>query len=207
MQRVSGGLPNDGDCVDTVLYTHDSLAHQIRFINGSPYAIYLSQHGAGSAYYWDVMDFHGSKPITYIAIGSHANYAKSGTQDYTFAGGLVSDHTDAGYAWDMSQNYRGYWYSTSTGVFTTATGASTGGSEEGSETGTWLSWEGYWGDNQYPSGSYGQYCLFGECKYTGGPQGPISKNLERTAMCQDESSCTVYDNINDLTSQSKRDVN
>lgn len=71
---------------------------QVRFVNSEPYAIYLSEHGAGSAYYWDVMDFNGDRPITYVANGSHANYATAGTQEYTIALGIVTDITDAGYA-------------------------------------------------------------------------------------------------------------
>jgi hypothetical protein len=181
----------------------DAAATQIRFVNGEPYAIYLSQHGAGSAYYWDVMKFNGNHPITYVATGSHANYAKAGSQDYTIALGLVSDTTDAGFGWDMTQNYRGYSYDVSSGAFTAAGGASTGGTEEATETVDWLSWEGLWGDEQYPTSHSGQYCLFGECRYTSGPTGPVAKNLARTTVCQDDSSCTIFDNINDLTTQSK----
>lgn len=73
---------------------------QIRFVDGQPYAIYLSEHSAGSAYYWDVMTFttDGLRPVTYIANGSHANYATVGTQEYTWAGPIVTDVTNAGYA-------------------------------------------------------------------------------------------------------------
>ncbi|KAH6657894.1 hypothetical protein BKA67DRAFT_202122 [Truncatella angustata] len=176
----------------------------IRFVDGEPYAVYHSQHGAGSAYYWDVMNFDGGRPITYIATGSHANYATAGTQDYTVALGLVSDHTDAGYGWDITQNYRGYWYDVGSGEFSIAGGASTGGTEEATETADWLLWQGYWGDEQYPTSHFGQYCLFGECHYTSGPTGPVAKNLGRTAVCQTENDCVVFDDINDLTHQSKR---
>jgi hypothetical protein len=31
------------------------ITSQIRFVNEEPYAIYCSEHSAGSAYYWDVV--------------------------------------------------------------------------------------------------------------------------------------------------------
>lgn len=105
---------------------------------------------------------------------------------------------------DMTQNYRGYWYDTASGLFSVAGGSSTGGTEEATEDATWLSWEGYWGDEQYATGTDGQYCLFGECLFESGPTGPVTKNLGRTAVCQTEDDCTIFDNINRLTIQSKK---
>lgn len=60
---------------------------------------------------------------------------------------------------DMTQNYRGYWYDASSGLFSIAGGVATGGAEEDAETADWLSWEGSWGDEQYKVGQDGQYCL------------------------------------------------
>ncbi|ROV95973.1 hypothetical protein VMCG_07972 [Cytospora schulzeri] len=190
--------------IELDLHVGDWEHVMIRFNNNEPYAIYLSEHSAGSAYYWDVMNFNGDRPITYVANGSHANYATAGTQEYTIALGIITDVTDAGYAWDMTQNYRGYWYDVSSGEFSIAGGVSTGGKEEVNETATWLLWEGYWGDEQYPIGKEAQYCLFDECKYMSGPTGPVAKNLGRETMCQHEDDCTIFDNINDLTIQSKK---
>ncbi|RWA10265.1 hypothetical protein EKO27_g4816 [Xylaria grammica] len=176
----------------------------IRFVSGVPYSIYLSEHSAGSAYYWDVMTFNGKRPITYIANGGHANYATAGKQEYTIALGLVTDTTDAGTPWDITQNYRGYWYDTSSGTFSVAGGASTGGSEEAGETADWLLWEGAWGDQQYPTSYSGQYCIFGQCRYVSGPTGPVAKNLGRSTVCQKDDSCTIFKDINDLTTQFKK---
>jgi hypothetical protein len=183
------------------------IISQIRFVNEEPYAIYLSEHSAGSAYYWDVVDFDGDRPITYIAYGGHANYVTAGTQDYTIALGIISDKTDAGYLWDMTLNYRGYWYDDDTETFSIASGAGTGATEEDGETADWLEWEGAWGDEQYPDSflddlETGQYCVDDECHYSSGPTGPVAKNLGRTTVCQDDSDCTIFDNINDLTTQS-----
>lgn len=131
----------------------------------------------------------------------------AGTQEYTIALGLITDHTDAGYLWDMTLNYRGYWYDVGNAEFSVASGAGTGASEEGDETATWLSWEGQWGDEQYPDDflddlKTGQWCISTECHYTSGPTGPVAKNLGRTTMCENDDNCTIFDNINDLTSQS-----
>ncbi|KAI1262678.1 hypothetical protein F5Y18DRAFT_149506 [Xylariaceae sp. FL1019] len=173
----------------------------IRFINSEPYAIYHSQHSAGSAYYWDVMTFSGSRPQTYVGNGGHANYATAGKQEYTVAAGIVTDTTDAGVAWDMTLNYRGYYYDNSTNTFTSAGGAGVGGTEQGGETADWLNWLGRWGDEQYPLTYLGQYCIFDECHYVTGPTGPVAKNLGRNAMCQAEDGCEIFDDINELTEQ------
>ncbi|KAI1432427.1 hypothetical protein GGR50DRAFT_598514 [Xylaria sp. CBS 124048] len=174
----------------------------IRFVNSEPYAIWLSQHSAGSAYFWDVMTFNGQRPNTYIANGGHANYATAGSQQYTIAAGLITDTTDAGTPWDITQNYRGYWYDASSGTFSSAGGVSTGGSEQAGETVDWLSWEGAWGDEQYQDGTNDQYCIFGECHFTSGPTGPLDKNLGRITVCQNDDSCTIFDDITDITPES-----
>lgn len=44
----------------------------------------------------------------------------------------------------------------------------------------------------------------GECLVESGPTGPVMKNLGRTTVCQDEDDCVIFDNINDLTEQSKK---
>lgn len=146
-------------------------------------------------------NFIGQRPVTFIATGSHANYIKSGEQDYTFAGAIVTDHTDAGYFWDVTSNYRGYWYDRTSNAFTSAGGAGTGGGEETGESATWLSWDGAWGDEQYRLSYPGQYCIFGECHFTSGPTGPTDKNLGRDAMCEHPGTCTIFDDINDITIQ------
>ncbi|KAI0146291.1 hypothetical protein GGR57DRAFT_291769 [Xylariaceae sp. FL1272] len=173
----------------------------IRFINATPYAIYHSQHSAGSAYYWSTMTFSGSRPQTYIGNGGHANYATAGTQEYTIAAGIVTDTTDAGVAWDMTLNYRGYYYDNSTNTFMSAGGAGAGGMEQEGEGEEWLNWLGAWGDEQYPATYLGQYCVFSECHYVSGPTGPVAKNLGRQAMCQAEEGCVIFDDINELTEQ------
>ena len=71
----------------------------IRFLNGVPQTLYLSAHDGGSAYTFDVVPQQDGRPITYIAIGSHANYATSGEHQHDLPG--LYDYTDAGTAFPM----------------------------------------------------------------------------------------------------------
>lgn len=85
----------------------------IRFVNGVPQYIYLSEHSGGKSYTFDAIpltDRTDGRPTTYIATGSHANYVTTGKQDYegTLLGLIgLYDTTDAGVFWDITKNYRG----------------------------------------------------------------------------------------------------
>ena len=85
----------------------------IRFVNGVPKYIYLSEHSSGKAYNFDAIpltDRTDGRPTTYIAAGSHANYVTAGKQEYEgHLLGLIGlyDTTDAGEFWDVTKNYRG----------------------------------------------------------------------------------------------------
>ena len=59
----------------------------------------------------------------------------------------------------------------------------------------WLNFVGRWGDEQYPSGTHGQYSLFGQAHYETGPTGPRDKGLDRTMVCNGGSNCTIYDRL------------
>ena len=84
----------------------------IRFVDGVPQYVYLSEHSGGSAYTYAALTQTNSLPTTYIAKGSDSNYATAGEQEYE--GGFLAlfgvyDSTDAGAGpyWDVTQNYRG----------------------------------------------------------------------------------------------------
>ena len=47
----------------------------VRFIDGVPSTVYFSEHTGGSAYEYSVVEKSGVRPVTYIGIGTHANYA------------------------------------------------------------------------------------------------------------------------------------
>jgi len=163
----------------------------VRFVNGVPDVFYCSAHSGGAAYKYSAVEKDGDRPVSYIGIGTHANYATPGDHDYSLPLGLLKDQTNKGVAWDVTQNFRGYWYTPSSGAIDAATGAGSGGTLQPQEGTSWLNFGGEWGDKQWPTSKFGQYCFGDECHISDGPTGPLSKNLGRTVPCQDESSCTI----------------
>jgi hypothetical protein len=122
---------------------------------------------------------------------------------------ILKDQTDKGPLWDVTKNFRGFWYTPSSGALALAPGAGIGGALEISEGPGWLNFGGYWGDKKWPVNKFGQFCVGSECHMEDGPLGkhasriennyrspvhfigPLFKNLGRTAPCQDETKCTV----------------
>lgn len=47
----------------------------VRFINGVPDIVYYSEHSSGAAYKFSAVEKVGDRPVSYIAFGTHANYA------------------------------------------------------------------------------------------------------------------------------------
>ena len=144
----------------------------VRFVNGVPQDIFMSAHSGGSAYTYNTLttSSSGGRAVTYIATGTHANYATTGTHQHDLPG--LDDHTDAGTLWDITKNFRGYWFDTATQTFTVASGAGVGASVEAGEGVGWLNYAGAWGDQQYKLLHEGQYCITStECKYVSGPTG------------------------------------
>lgn len=181
----------------------------VRFVNGVPQDIYLSAHDGGSAYTYSALPSQGGRAITYIANGTHANYATPGEHQHDLP--LLDDYTDAGPLWDVTLNFRGYWFDNSTQTFAVANGVDVGGEVEASEGVGWLDFAGHWGDQQYDLFVEGQYCVTtteSTDRQVSAPThvkpsanakivitGPIAKNLGRTAVCQHESSCTVQTSV------------
>lgn len=167
----------------------------VRFINGQPDSIYLSAHSSGSAYKYSALQSSNGRAVTYIAEGSHANYATSGQHQHDIP--LLFDYTNDGLTWDMTKNFRGFWFDTASNTFTAAVGAGVGASVQAAEGLSWLSFGGRWGDQEYPLFiKNGQYCILEhQCKYVSGPTGPVDKNLGRSVICQKEADCTVETSI------------
>ncbi|KAF9020305.1 hypothetical protein BDZ89DRAFT_958469 [Hymenopellis radicata] len=153
----------------------------VRFTDGVPQTVYLSAHSGGTSYTYDAIDKLNGRPKVYIATGTHANYATTGEQDYSLPFGLLHDTTDEGALWDVTKNFRGFYYDRS--AFTSAGGADIGGAKQDAEGVSWLSWLGRWGDQQYPDSDDRQYGIFGQYHYVSGPTGPLAKNLNRTTVC------------------------
>jgi hypothetical protein len=164
----------------------------VRFVNGSPDVVYYSEHASGSAYKYSAVDKIGVRPVSYIATGTHANYPvrlrpfhgrnlsslliagvqKAGNQNYEHIPfDILKDQTDKGPVWDVTKNFRGFWYNPSSGAISIASGAGPGGANQPSEGASWLNFSGFWGDKKWPTSRFGQYCVADECLMEDGPTG------------------------------------
>ncbi|KAF7795637.1 hypothetical protein EIP86_006802 [Pleurotus ostreatoroseus] len=170
----------------------------VRFVNGTPEALYLSQHRSGIAYDFAAVPAVVGRPLTYIALGTHATFASPGKHQHDFPGLL--DLTDEGFLWDVTKNYRGYWYDLQEKAFVAAGGTTSAEEDEMTRDVRWLDFQGRWGDKEYEWFKKGQYCVriprvASACKLVDGPTGPTGKNLARTTVCQNEAHCVIRDSI------------
>ncbi len=165
--------------------------NMIRFQNGTPQAIWYSQHANGEAFTYKTVEKNGIRPISYSAEGSHANYAIAGTHDHTIPdlnlpAGLIQDYTSKGMLWDPTLSSYFYTFNATTSTF---------GSLSGSPTGA-MYFKGKWGDEQYPKSDPRQDDFFGFAKFVSGPTGPWDKQLNRTKICPDNGIlCIVRDRL------------
>lgn len=51
----------------------------IRFSNGTPQALWYSQHAGGEAFTYEATEKQGKRPVAYSAKGTHAVYAIAGS--------------------------------------------------------------------------------------------------------------------------------
>lgn len=117
--------------------------------------------------------------ITYIARGTHANYGTPGTHDHTIPGlnlpaGPLEDFTSQGPLWDPTLN---------TYTFSFNPASSTLTPYDPATPSSWIRFSGQWGDQQLPDDAKGQYVIFGQAKFVGGPTGPAAKDLGRSNVC------------------------
>lgn len=179
----------------------------IRFQDGIPRAMFLSEHAGGKAYTWHAMEKRAQKdgkpprPVIYSAVGSHAMYANSGLHPYVLPFKILKDVTDKGPLWDPALNQYAYWYDYEVDHEEEEkvprgeerTSLQPAASNPNAPT-SWFHFDGYWGDDVYPLSDNRQWRLFGEYHYTTGPLGPKWKFLERRKVCQTEK-CTIVDSI------------
>ena len=173
----------------------------VRFQNGTPTTVFLSEHFFGEAYTFDAMETfsvpgagqHGkSRPVVYSAIGTHAMYATPGAHPYVLPFGILHDETSKGALWDPSLNVLAYGYNATSGELTS------GNLTSGAPT-KWAFFNGRWGDKSYPLDDPRQYQWGGQRHYVDGPRGPLDKNLGRGWVCQGPEGprgrCTVRDKL------------
>lgn len=95
----------------------------VRFENGVPRAMFLSEHEGGQAYAWAALEKKRmnatsstgdtevvERPVIYSAVGSHAMYAFPGPHAYVLPFQMLKDDTDRGPLWDPSLNNYAYFY-------------------------------------------------------------------------------------------------
>lgn len=164
----------------------------VRFYEGEPKYLWMSAHGGGGCYQFDAIEkkkrykyIHGKptpevveRPLIFSARGTHANYASVGqhAHDVPFFFSALSDFTDRGPLWDPALNFLGYTYNG-----TNVTPVSKREEELGI---SWLTYKGRWGDKQLPWSDPRQRWCPVQWRYIEGPTGPLTKNLERTGLCQ-----------------------
>ena len=151
----------------------------VRFTNGVPQSIWYSQHANGQAFTWATVSKVGDRPIAYSAKGSHANYAMGGTHDHTIPnlnlpGGVLEDYTNKGAMWDPLLSTWYFMFDAGRNAFTAY--------DDATPT-AWLDFKGRWGDQEYPTSDKRQVKLFGQAKFSGGPTGPVDKQLNREKVC------------------------
>lgn len=178
----------------------------VRFQNGIPRAMFLSEHAGGKAYLWKALEKRAQKngkparPVIYSAVGSHAMYASPGLHPYVLPFKLLKDITDKGPLWDPALNNYAFWYDyevdrdeARNATIMDKTSLTPAAKNPDLPT-SWFHFEGFWGDDIYPLSDPRQWRLFGEYHYVVGPLGPKAKWLDRRKVCQTEK-CTIVDSI------------
>lgn len=164
---------NRGKYVNPVFWDTDYYGNHVgdwehstvRFVNGRPYRVYLSQHGDGAVYPFADKNLMltGSNAgefgaQVYSAKGSHALYASVGSFTYKTIAGFIdlTDHTGQGKAWNTKSNVEVMFYQPQ-------------GQYNGSHS--WMNYSGRWGNSE-------QSCIgspVNVCKLEDGPTGPAYK--------------------------------
>lgn len=183
----------------------------VRFENGVPRALFMSEHAGGQAYAWSALEKFRAKhrrssgveetverPVIYSAIGSHAMYAAPGNHPYVLPFGMLKDVTDRGPLWDPAQNTYAYFYDYEVdrregeGGGVNHTSLVPAASNPDAPT-SWFHFAGPWGDELYALSDIRQWRLFGQYHYITGPLGPKFKNLDRRNVCQTDRCTILYD--------------
>lgn len=157
--------------------------NMVRFQNGTPTAVWYSQHEFGFAFTYSAVQKIGKRPVSFSAKGSHANYAVA---DGLIPAHIVYDRTQQGKLWDPTLSAYYYTYETEKKEFTPAV--------EGTPV-NYLYFEGKWGDDQFPQSKKGQEEFYGYVKWIPGPQGPWFKHLDRPEVCLPGRECIVKDTL------------
>ncbi|GKT67236.1 vacuolar protein sorting-associated protein [Colletotrichum tofieldiae] len=182
----------------------------IRFQNGTPHGVFLSEHSGGQAYAFHAVEKRGVRPVIYSAVGSHAMYANPGDHPYVLPFNVLKDVTDRGPLWDPAKNTYSYWYdhekdlewdrSYDVGGDIDATNklcevpsdCLIPTAENPTAPTSWFHYAGTWGDKLYTLADVRQWRLFNQYHYDVGPRGPKFKRLGREKMCSTDRCQTLH---------------
>lgn len=176
----------------------------VRFKDGKPQQIFLSEHSWGEAYDWHVIEkylpnddgtmlstrtnssihAHAKRPVVFSAEGSHAMYGTAGFHPYVAPFGILHDDTDRGPLWDPAANVKSYTYDLEHKKLRSSTDNPKAPTE-------WFDFNGHWGDKNYLLSDPRQYRFAGEYHYLAGPLGPKFKDLDRNEVCQGKRRCEI----------------
>ncbi|KAI9889871.1 MAG: Vacuolar protein sorting-associated protein 62 [Vezdaea aestivalis] len=154
----------------------------IRFKDGKPVSVFLSEHSGGEAYTYEAVEKIGKRART------HAMYATPGIHAFVLPLGLLHDQTDRGPLWDPTLNSHTYIYD----FLDDELHAS---SHTPSAPTNWFYFKGRWGDRSYPLTDSRQYEFVGQYHYVSGPLGPRFKRLYRRTVCQSPGYCDIRNKL------------
>ncbi|RKF59163.1 putative vacuolar protein sorting-associated protein TDA6 [Erysiphe neolycopersici] len=172
--------------------------NMIRFTNGTPSAIWYSQHGFGAAYTYDAVQKIGGRPVVFSARGSHSNWPEAKAHDFhviykRIPPHIAYDYTSVGHLWDPTLSALFYTYNSTNTTFSQSipdeeTHSRSNGTyipaKSSMPTG-FLYFNGKWGDQQLKPGDEGQEEIRGFYKWTSGPKGIGwgDKDVLRDTIC------------------------
>ncbi|GKT46120.1 putative vacuolar protein sorting-associated protein TDA6 [Colletotrichum spaethianum] len=185
----------------------------IRFENGKPGGIFLSEHSGGQAYDFHAVEKRDIRPVIYSAVGSHAMYANPGDHPYVLPFNMLKDVTDRGPLWDPAKNTYSYWYKYEKDAemhhyhdVDSKIGGTNGLCQNTSDSliptvenptapTSWFHYAGNWGDKLYSLADVRQWRLFSQYHYVAGPRGPKFKRLDRQKICSTDR-CQILHTVN-----------
>ena len=141
----------------------------IRFIDGVPSQVYLSQHDHGQvlSYGDPALQRSDDRIVVYSAAGSHGSYVDAARHTYESLpnGDSLNDDTSAGTLWDAANNLV-TWSPQPAGSYTGSL--------------SWLNYAGYWGNPE--SGCDVVGIDVGYCTLEGGPSSLMGRSVSNPAV-------------------------
>ncbi|KAJ4862640.1 hypothetical protein T069G_03594 [Trichoderma breve] len=177
------GIPED-------FHIGDWEHSMVRFQNGVPTEIFLSQHSdSGEAFSYGALQKIGKRALIFAAFGGHANYATKGSHNIpvlehlnlsaileaVIPANFLQDKTSMGTLWDPVANAFAYNYTFDFNPHRSA-----------EENNNWLTYFGQWGDEQYPLTDVRQFAILNIpalAYIMGGPNGPVFKHISLSSVC------------------------